>query len=136
MAKIATLVNFGRYIDVKIGSLADSHIKQFGLRLAAGERGDPRVNPEECQKYLSLWESIQAKEGKNLNAEEHAEVMEALDSGEFDYLVGAQSINGFRLPRKCAALDQDPEIGFQHCWFQGGICIHCHCSYLEESKKK
>lgn len=76
MTKTATLVNFGRYIDVKIGSLADSHIKQFGLRLAAGERGDPRVNSEECQKYLSLWESIQAKEGKNLNAEEHAEVME------------------------------------------------------------
>lgn len=123
----ATLVNFERYIDVKIGSLADSHIKQFGLRLAAGERGDPRVNPEECQKYLSLWESIQAKEGKNLNAEEHAEVMKALDSGEFDYLVGG---------RKCAALDQDPEIGFQYCWFQNGICIHCHCSYLEESKKK
>src|SRR5574343_223581 len=40
MTKTATLVNFGRYIDVKIGSLADSHIKQFGLRLAAEERAE------------------------------------------------------------------------------------------------
>lgn len=67
----------------EIARLANIHVIRYTRRLEAAKNGATNVRPEECEEYLSIWKSIQAK-GKYelLNSQERLELQEAIESGE------------------------------------------------------
>jgi hypothetical protein len=71
----------------KVLKLAESHIKMYERRIA---HPSPPVNVEQCQYYLRIWQSIKEKGGENLIPVERGEILDAIDSGEYDRLLGIQ----------------------------------------------
>ena len=65
--------------------LADAHIKMYEKRLASDS---PYVNKVETTRLLTIWISIQTKKGAWLTRDETTEIRDAVDSGEFDELLG------------------------------------------------
>lgn len=68
----------------KLLKLADKHIQLYERRLASGS---PVVNAAKCHAYLIIWKSIKEKKGVDLSELERQEIVEALDSGEYDDLL-------------------------------------------------
>lgn len=73
----------------KIIDAAKEHISLYEARLESKRQGKPSgrfVHEADCKKYLAIWQSILAKGGENLTAEEANEVKDAYDSGDYDHI--------------------------------------------------
>jgi hypothetical protein len=59
--------------------LSFENIRMFESRIKAGKEGHPNVRVDECERYLSIWQSIKQKgEWDKLTKIERMEVMDAL----------------------------------------------------------
>lgn len=76
-----------RFTPEQAAAAAVEHIKLYANRIKRGEEGlDPSVNVGVCQGYLAIWQRILDKGGKTLAPREKSEVLDALDSGEYDHI--------------------------------------------------
>lgn len=65
----------------QVCKIADKHITMYLNRIKSKAR---HVNIVECQMYLSIWQGVKAKGGKELTHQELGELLDAISSGEFD----------------------------------------------------
>lgn len=76
----------------QVKALAVAHVRRFEYRMTGSSR---HVNHAECEKLLVVWKSILVKARRSpqwrllLSDEEKREILEAVESGDFDDLLRA-----------------------------------------------
>lgn len=72
----------------KILEVAHSQRKMFTNRRDRAARGETGYRLNECEHYLSIWQSIIEKNGENLLPDEQGEVDDAWYSGSYEDILG------------------------------------------------
>lgn len=75
--------------DAQILKLAEDHVSRYNRMLSSWiDNRNACIRPDECLSYLGIWMNIQNKGGRELTALELNEVRDAIESGDYDGLLG------------------------------------------------